>query len=96
MSKRESALMVENAWDFARIESRWADVCDVINHLPSNPTPKALHDWAWLEFRTWRDLCAVDPFLPRSLWPEGYDPRPDLQRRRKVLAEASHLAASCI
>ena len=86
--------IVAGAWDFERINRRYAKYLKVLEERPtpslrSERGAKALLSWATTERQTWLDAVTNDPLLPARLLPSGYLGARAWERRVKVLREAS-------
>ncbi|MBM3889344.1 MAG: hypothetical protein FJ388_09485 [Verrucomicrobia bacterium] len=72
-----NARVVEGAWDFAEINKRHEAVlatASVTAHSldQMKKSPERLGAWLRAERMAWEHALAVDPLLPRVLWPKGY------------------------
>lgn len=90
--------IVEGAWDFRLIRRRYEKVVAVLERRPRGPlrsreAGEALSRWAREERAAWQEVVAVDPFLPRSLWPPGYPGEKVWKRRCAELRSAGRLVA---
>jgi phenylacetic acid degradation operon negative regulatory protein len=78
--------MVAGAWDFARINSLYAQHAQVLRKAPSRlaglPVRKA---WMAVEWSLWCRATRADPFLPSRLLPPGYRGRDAWALRRDRL-----------
>jgi phenylacetic acid degradation operon negative regulatory protein len=86
-------MMVEDAWDFQRVEDAYRELSTVLGHLPEEPDPQMVRAWAESELAAWKKVVAVDPFLPRKLCPEGYSGFEVWKRRGETLDRALGLFA---
>jgi len=71
------AEIVRGAWDFAKINKRYAAVLAVLETCPLDSlnlpgVAKKLKDWARRERVAWLAAVTDDPLLPRKLRPTGY------------------------
>jgi DNA-binding transcriptional regulator PaaX len=88
------AEIVVGAWDFERINRRYARFLKVLEERPSDAlrserAAKALLHWATRERGTWLDAVTNDPLLPARLLPAGYLGERAWRRRVEVLRDAS-------
>ena len=65
-------MMVSEAWDFEKIAQAYAKLEAVLSGLPRNPEMPQLLKWAAAERAATRGVLAVDPLLPRELYPRDY------------------------
>jgi phenylacetic acid degradation operon negative regulatory protein len=90
--------IVSGAWDFTEINKRYASVLKVLQSRPCEPldglpAAQRLKDWARRERAGWLHAVAIDPLLPRSLWPRGYLGERVWKQRLKEFRQAGrHLA----
>ena len=93
-----SALIAEQAWDFARINAGYKAHSDILGDMPkdASSTTKAevLLGWAERERRAWTDATLADPMLPRALWPKGYAGEKAWKNRVRILREAGRIIRS--
>ena len=87
------AEIVAGAWDFERINRRYAQHLEVLNQCPAgpladNPTAKAFQRWAAREREAWLSVVTLDPLLPESLLPPAYLGRQAWQRRKEAFRRA--------
>jgi DNA-binding transcriptional regulator PaaX len=87
-------LMVEDAWDFQRVEDAYGELSVVLGELPEEPNPQRVREWAASEFAAWKKVVAVDPFLPRKLCPKGYSGFKVWKKRQETLHRAHGLLVS--
>jgi phenylacetic acid degradation operon negative regulatory protein len=85
--------IVAGAWDFERINRRYARHLKVLAERPggalrSDAAAKALQRWAASEREAWLDAVTIDPLLPRRILPPAYSGQQAWQRRVEVLREA--------
>ncbi|HRI16876.1 MAG TPA: PaaX family transcriptional regulator C-terminal domain-containing protein [Verrucomicrobiota bacterium] len=85
--------IVNGAWDFERINQRYARLLKVFDECPvgrlSNFTAaKALQRWAADERQAWLEAVTGDPLLPACLLPTSYLGRQVWRRRKEVLRQA--------
>ncbi len=88
--------MVIKAWDFRAINALYQEhmlVLDQIHALKKDPDPDAFMRWSGEEHETWKAALAADPLLPDALLPSGYLGKKALRHHRKILRQASTLAA---
>ena len=74
---RHFAEIVAGAWDFERINRRYARHLKVLAERPSgalrnDAAAKALLRWAAAERETWLDAVTNDPLLPGRILPSDY------------------------
>ena len=86
--------IVAGAWDFERINRRYARHLKVLAERPggalrNNATAKALLRWAAAEREAWLDAVTNDPLLPGRILPSDYLGQPAWRRRVEVLRDAS-------
>ncbi len=86
-------MMVEDAWDFQRVEDAYRELSIVLGNLPEEPDPQKVQAWAESELTAWKKVVAADPFLPRMLCPEGYSGFEVWKRRGETLNRALGLFA---
>jgi phenylacetic acid degradation operon negative regulatory protein len=81
--------IVTGAWDFREINKRYEAHVRAAQ-LPATllarlrESPVALRGWFRAERVAWRHALAMDPLLPRSLWPAGYRGEHAWQARRRA------------
>ena len=85
--------IVAGAWDFDRINNRYADHLKVLKQRPTGslriePAASALQRWAVIEHRTWLNAVTKDPLLPERILPPGYLGKRAWQKRKEVLHQA--------
>ncbi len=90
------AEIVAGAWDFERINQRYARHLRVLGSCPSGPLlagepARALQRWATVERASWLEAVTSDPLLPERLLPIDYLGRQAWQRRVAVLSHAGSL-----
>jgi phenylacetic acid degradation operon negative regulatory protein len=80
--------IVEGAWDFEEINRRYEGYqstvrldATVVRQLVDSPNKFA--GWLRSERIAWRHALAVDPLLPRSLWPKNYRGEAAWESRRR-------------
>jgi len=76
-SGESDADIVAAAWDFDRINAEWRTYRSILKEKPTGALRDAeeagrFHHWARRERQAWLNAVAVDPLLPRALWPAGY------------------------
>ncbi len=86
--------IVAGAWDFERINRRYARYLKVLEEHPTaalrnERAAKALLRWAMTERETWLHAVTSDPLLPARLLPSDYLGERAWRRRLKVLRDAS-------
>ena len=79
-------MMVEDAWDFDRVEEAYGELSAVLAELPEEPDPQKVQAWAKSEMEAWKKIVATDPFLPRMLCPQGYSGFEVWKTRQQTLA----------
>lgn len=87
------AEIVSGAWDFQRINRRYARYLEILGEHPAGAlrnqaTAKALLRWAAAEREAWLDAVMIDPLLPERLLPTDYLGKAAWQRRVEVLRRA--------
>jgi phenylacetic acid degradation operon negative regulatory protein len=87
------AEIVAGAWDFERINRRYAQHLKVLGARPggelrNEASAKGLLRWAATEREVWLDAVTSDPLLPERILPSGYMGQRAWRRRVKVLQEA--------
>jgi DNA-binding transcriptional regulator PaaX len=90
---RVDRMMVEDAWDFQRVEDAYQQLSLVLESLPDEPDPHKVRAWAESELAAWKKVVAADPFLPRSLCPEDYSGFEVWKKRGETLDRAQGLFA---
>jgi phenylacetic acid degradation operon negative regulatory protein len=85
--------IVAGAWDFRRINGRYADYMKILDLRPQSPlrtdlAAKAFHRWAATERNAWLDAVRRDPLLPERLLPTDYLGQRAWRRRVEVLQKA--------
>jgi phenylacetic acid degradation operon negative regulatory protein len=91
--------IVAGAWDFERINNRYADHLKVLKHRPtgslrSEAAAIALQRWAANEHEAWLNAVTKDPLLPENILPSDYLGKRAWQRRKEVLQQAGHQIGS--
>ena len=84
------AQIVAGAWDFAKINGRYAKHQQILERCPcarmnSETAARAYHRWLREEREAWMEALLHDPLLPGSLLPEGYAGRQAWQTRLEVM-----------
>lgn len=87
------AEIVAGAWDFERINSRYARHLKTLAGRPggalrNEATAKALLRWAAMEREAWLDAVTNDPLLPSKILPANYLGKEAWQRRQEVFRDA--------
>ena len=87
------AEIVAGAWDFARINHRYARHLKILDERPgealrNEAAAKALLRWAAAEREAWLEAVTNDPLLPNRLLPSDYLGQSAWRRRIEVLREA--------
>jgi phenylacetic acid degradation operon negative regulatory protein len=87
------AEIVSGAWDFDRINRRYAQHLKILGERPggvlgNESTAKALRRWAAAECQAWWDAVKDDPLLPERILPSDYMGQQAWWRRVEVLQEA--------
>lgn len=87
------AEIVAGAWDFERINRRYARHLKVLEVRPgsalrSDATARAMLHWAAAEREAWLDAVKHDPLLPRQILPSDYLGQQAWRRRFEVLRDA--------
>ncbi len=88
------AQLVAGAWDFARINEAYARYLCVLEAVPrqalgTRAAARALHRWAAAERHAWLTAVSLDPLLPESLLPVGYEGKSAWHRRAEVFGETA-------
>lgn len=88
------AEIVRGAWDFERINRRYATHLKVLKEHPSgvlrnDAAAKALLRWAGTEREAWLDAVTHDPLLPGRILPAEYLGQQAWRTRVEVLRDAS-------
>jgi len=88
------AVIVAGAWDFGRINRRYARHLKVMaerlgNALRTDAAANALLRWAAAERERWLDAVTNDPLLPGRILPSDYLWQQAWRRRVEVLRDAS-------
>ena len=88
------AEIVAGAWDFERINRRYARHLKALAERPggalrNDTAAKALLRWAAAERETWLDAVTNDPLLPGQILPSEYLGQQAWRRRVEVLRDAS-------
>jgi phenylacetic acid degradation operon negative regulatory protein len=71
------AEIVAGAWDFGRIDRRYAKYLKVLDQRPTgaladDSAAKVFQRWVTAERKAWFDAVSIDPLLPERLLPPGY------------------------
>ena len=87
------AEIVAGAWDFDRINRRYARQLKILDERPTatlgtEAAAGALLRWAAAEREAWLDAVTSDPLLPNRILPPGYLGQQAWRRRIEVLREA--------
>jgi len=87
------AEIVTGAWDFERINRRYARHLKVLEQCPTGPlrdeaAAKALRRWAADEREAWLSAVTIDPLLPERLLPSEYLGQQAWRKRAEVLNKA--------
>ena len=95
-SGESNAAIVTGAWDFDRINARYAKCLVVLEERPNQrPLTRTaagpLRRWARAEREAWLDAVSCDPLLPRPLLPNGYLGQRVWKQRQEGLAHAARL-----
>ena len=85
--------IVAGAWDFDRINCRYAEHLKVLKQRPSGAlrsetAAQALQRWASAEREAWLSAVSRDPFLPQRILPRNYLGQCAWERRKEVLQGA--------
>jgi DNA-binding transcriptional regulator PaaX len=85
--------IVAGAWDFRRINFRYAQYLKVVSRQPRdakwhNAGARFLLSWARRERQAWLDAVSSDPLLPRRLLPANYLGRDAWRRRTQMFVDA--------
>lgn len=87
------AEIVDGAWDFNRINGRYARLLKILDGRPeaglkNTAATKALLRWSAAEREAWIDAVTNDPLLPERLLPASYLGQTAWRRRVEVLRQA--------
>jgi phenylacetic acid degradation operon negative regulatory protein len=87
------AEIVAGAWDFQRINRRYARQLKVLDERPTgalrnDAAAKALRRWAVAEREAWLDAVTNDPLLPGRILPSDYLGQQAWRRRLEALRDA--------
>ena len=87
------AEIVAGAWDFKRINLRYARHLKVLGERPGGAledeaSARALLGWATAERQAWLEAVAPDPLLPEPILPSDYLGQQAWRRRIEVLGDA--------
>lgn len=87
------AEIVAGAWDFKRINLRYARHLKVLGERPGGTlkdeaSAQALQAWATAEHQAWLEAVTLDPLLPEPILPSDYLGQQAWQKRVEVLGEA--------
>jgi len=80
--------IVSGAWDFEKINRRYAEYLKVLQHRPDRSARsdgKTLFRWLSVEREAWLDAIGNDPLLPDRLLPPDYSGRDAWRRRQEAL-----------
>ncbi len=86
--------IVAGAWDFERINRRYARHLKILGERPgsalrNDAAAKALLRWAATEREAWLEAVTNDPLLPGRILPSDYLGQQAWRRRVEVLRDAS-------
>jgi phenylacetic acid degradation operon negative regulatory protein len=89
--------IVQNAWDFPRINKCHAQYQKFLLTLPDASASDAelqvkLPRWVRREFLAWKEILAIDPLLPAALLPADYAGRRTWEAREETFRRARALA----
>ena len=92
--RRGCAEIVAGAWDFERINCRYARHLRILAERPggalrNDAAAKALLRWAAAEREAWLEAVTNDPLLPGRIRPSDYLRQRTWRRRVEVLRDAS-------
>jgi DNA-binding transcriptional regulator PaaX len=87
------AEIVTGAWDFVRINRRYARLLNILAERPTGALEnealaKGMLRWAAIEREAWLDAVTNDPLLPECILPTDYLGQRAWQRRMEVLHHA--------
>ena len=87
------AEIVGGAWDFGRINRRYARHLKVLGERPggtlrTEAAAKVFQQWATAEREAWLDAVTNDPLLPARILPSDYLGQRAWRRRVEVLQQA--------
>jgi DNA-binding transcriptional regulator PaaX len=90
------AEIAAGAWDFARINHRYAHHLKILDQMPGKPlqneaTARTLLRWASEERAAWLAAVTPDPLLPERILPSDYLGQRAWRRRIEVLRQAASL-----
>jgi phenylacetic acid degradation operon negative regulatory protein len=93
------AEIVEGAWDFDRINRRYARHLKTLDEHPrcslwNDAAARTLQRWAAMEREAWLEAVTIDPLLPAALLPSDYLGQRAWRRRVEVLREANRQLAT--
>lgn len=78
---------VAKAWDFGRINERYAAYLEFLNTSEEDRKAR-FEDWHAKESVLWTAAFSADPFLPAELLPVGYLGREAWRRRKETFVDA--------
>ena len=85
--------IVAGAWDFERINARYAQYLKVLDQRPfgglrSQETAKTLQQWMEAERLAWLNAVSADPLLPEQILPPSYPGQRAWRCRKRALQSA--------
>lgn len=95
--KKVNTKMVEGAWDFEAINSKYQDLQAILDLFPEvirQNTKDSLAKWTSEENTASRAALRIDPLMPAELLPKHYIGRKVWKKRTKTLQQAAYLASS--
>lgn len=89
-------MMVDDAWDFNRVEKAYLELSAVLDEFPNEPDSQLVLAWAKVELAAWKKVVTIDPFLPRVLCPPNYSGFDAWKMRQATLDRAHDMFAEMI
>jgi len=85
-----NAAVVNGAWDFKEINKQYDAYLETMKLMKAEmkrlvESPDNLGAWLRRERNAWQQALALDPLLPRALWPKDYRGEQAWQMRQAVL-----------
>lgn len=88
--KHTDQWIVEDAWDWDRIESGYETYIQTVPEYNGPLTVADCRNWVRMEKRAWQQATHADPFLPSRLLPEGYPGKEAWRHRKTILRNMDH------
>jgi DNA-binding transcriptional regulator PaaX len=88
--KHTDRWIVEDAWDWDRIESAYDTYIRTVPEYNGPLTVANCRNWVRMEKRAWQQATHADPFLPTRLLPEGYSGKEAWRHRTNLLGNMDH------